>query len=228
MASVARGAVADRAVVVWFADRVALLAAARHGRAALESGEGVRRAFHTAGLIGFRERNLFRRECLLSADGGPGNRGVAAMEKFLINLFVTATAISGGDVAGGYDESVVIFALLSGGRLMAIEAVDAALGVFAHFVFVDDGVLGSGVTVGAFAGGADQFGTRLFGFRFGARAIDEEGCDDHREGDGDSDKDVTKGHVFPRRYCGATSTPNEGDFKSEDCSVKSDATERGR
>lgn len=116
------------------------------------------------------------------------------MEKFLIDLFVTATAISSGDVAGGDDETVVVSALLSGRGLMTTEAVNAALGVLAHFVFVDDGVLGAGVTVGAFAGSAYQFGTRLFGFGSWTSAIEQKGSDDHREGDGDCDKDVTKGH----------------------------------
>lgn len=62
MTRVARGAVADRAVIVWFADGVALLAAAGHGGAAFESDERMAWALHAAGLIGFGERDLFGRE----------------------------------------------------------------------------------------------------------------------------------------------------------------------
>ena len=197
MARVACRAVANRPVVVGFADRVALLAAAGHGGSAFESDEWMRGPFYPARLIRFGEGDLFGRERLFSAHGGPGNSGVAAVEKFLIDLFVASTAIAGRDVARGDDETIVVFGFLSLGGLVAVEAVDAALGVLAHFVFVNDGVLGARVAVGALASGADELGARLFGFRFGARAINEEGSDNHRESDGDSDEDVTKGHDHP-------------------------------
>jgi hypothetical protein len=89
---------------------------------------------------------------------------------------------------------------------------------------VDDGVLGPRVTVGTFSGSANQLCTWLFGFRSRTSAIEQKGGDDHREGDGDSDKDVTKGHGFLRRYGGATSPPNEGDFKSRGlfCEIRCD------
>ncbi len=155
MARVAGGAVADRSVVVWFADRVALFAAAGHGGCALESDEWMRRPFYAAGLVGFGEGDLFGSEGLFAAHGGPGNGGVAAVQKFLIDLFVASAAVAGGDVACGDDEAVVVFGFLSSRGLMAVEAVYAALGVLAHFVFVNDGVLGARMAVGALAGGAD-------------------------------------------------------------------------
>ncbi len=155
MARVARGAVADRAVFVWLADRMALLAAAGHRGRALESGERMRRPFHAAGLVGLGERDLFRSESLFTTHGGPGNGGVPAVQKFLIDLFVASAAIAGGDVAGGDDEAVMVFGLLSGRGLMAVEAIHAAFGVLAHFVFVNDGVLGARVAVGALAAGAN-------------------------------------------------------------------------
>lgn len=155
VACVAGGAVADCAVVVWFADGVALLATARHGRSAFKGDEWMRRAFYAAGLVGFGEGDLFGRECLFATNGGPGNGGVATVQKFLIDLFVASTTISSGDVACGHDEPVVVFTFLALCGLMTVEAVDAAFGVLAHFIFVNDGILGARMAVGALTAGAN-------------------------------------------------------------------------
>ena len=94
-----------------------------------------------------------------------------AVQELLVDVLVAAAAIAGGEL-GGNDEAVMVFLLLSGGGLMAVEAVDALSACSAHFVLVDDGVLGARVAFGALAGGADEFRAGLVGFDFGAGAIE--------------------------------------------------------
>ena len=94
VAGVASGAVADGAVGVGLAYAVALLAAAGHGRAALRLHERMRRTARAAGLIGFREIHLLGSEAFFAVDGGPGRRGVAAVQELLINVFVATAAIA--------------------------------------------------------------------------------------------------------------------------------------
>ena len=60
--SMASGAVADGSIAIRAPDAVALLAAAGHGRSALQLYEWVRGPASAAGLIGFREAHLLGRQ----------------------------------------------------------------------------------------------------------------------------------------------------------------------
>jgi hypothetical protein len=62
---------------------------------------------------------------------------VTAVQELLVDIFVAATAVAGGEF-GRDHETVMVFLFLSGGRLVAIEAVHAFAGVSAHLIFVDD------------------------------------------------------------------------------------------
>ena len=79
-------------------------------------------------------------------------------------------------------------------RLVAVEAVDALLGVDAQLVLVDDGVLLLGVALGALARRPDEGRGRLL--RLGRRAVqvDEKAGQDQAEADDEGDEDRTKGH----------------------------------
>ena len=110
------------------------------------------RAFGAAGLELLAERHLLGAQALLAVDRGPAGSRVAAAQKLLIDAFVARAAVAGGQI-GADHEAVVVLLLLAIRRLVAVQAVDALPGVDAHLVFVDDGVLQAGVTLGAFARG---------------------------------------------------------------------------
>ena len=118
---------------------------------------------------------------------------MAAVQKLLIDGLVAASAISGSQF-GGDHEAVMIFLFLSGRRLVAVEAVHAFAGVGAHLVFVDDGILRTGVTLGAFSGGAHKVRVGLLGFDLGPCAIQQESGEDQSKGDDDRQKDGSKRH----------------------------------
>ena len=63
-----------------------------------------------------------------------------AMQKLLIDALVTAATISRSQL-GRDHEAVVILFVLTGRRLMTIQAVHAFLRMLTHFVFVHDRVL---------------------------------------------------------------------------------------
>ena len=181
VARVAGGAGADGAVGIGPADAVALIAAAGHRRAAFELRERMRGTASAAGLISFREVYLLRAEAFFAVDGGPRGCGMPAVEKLLVDVFMAGAAVAGGEL-GGNGKAVVVFFLLIGGGLVAIEAVHTFLGVGANLVFVDDGVLSARVAFGALAGGAHEICAGLVAFDFGAGALNQE-CGDY-EGKG--------------------------------------------
>lgn len=75
---------------------------------------------------------------------------MAAAKEFLIDALVAAATITGSQM-GTDNEAVMIHLLLPLCRLMAVEAVDPFAGVGTHLVFMDNGILRSSVTLGAFA-----------------------------------------------------------------------------
>ena len=98
VARMALGAAADGAVGVGAPDAMALFASAGHGARAFELNKGMRRPSRTTRLIPLRERHLFRRQSLLAVNGGPGRCRVTAAKKFLVDLLVTAPAVSRREV----------------------------------------------------------------------------------------------------------------------------------
>ena len=67
---------------------------------------------------------------------------MTASQKLLVNLLVAASAVARSQPVSADDKTVMLFFLLSGGGLVAFQAVHALLGVLAHLVFVDDRLLG--------------------------------------------------------------------------------------
>ena len=116
-----------------------------------------------------------------------------AAQELLVDRLVTAAAVAGGQLRRD-DEAVMLLLLLAGGRLMAVEAVDALLGVQAHLVLVDDRILLPLVALGAFAGRAHERRGRLIGFDARPRAVDQERADDQSERNDDGDEDRTERH----------------------------------
>jgi hypothetical protein len=138
MACVTGRAGANRSVTIWLAYAVALLAAIGHCRTTLQLHKRMGRTARSSGLILFRKIHLIRRKPLFAIDRGPCRRRVAAAKKLLINVFMAAAAVPCSQFAGDH-EAMVIFFLLAGRGLMAIEAVNTFCGVHAHFVFVNNG-----------------------------------------------------------------------------------------
>src|SRR5215470_5065895 len=137
MTGMACRAGADRAIVVRLPDAVTLFASAGHCRWPFKSREGMRWTFDSSRLVGLGKIHLFRSKCSLSAHSGPRYGGVAAVQELLIDVFMAAPAIAGSKGADD-GKPVVSLAFLSIRRLVAVQAIDALLRMFAHFVFVDD------------------------------------------------------------------------------------------
>jgi hypothetical protein len=97
----------------------------------------MRRPARASRLVGFGKVHLLGRQSLLAINRGPGRRGVPAAQELLVDAFVAASAIAGGQ-SGCDHEAVVVFLFLSLGRLMAVDAVHPFPRMYAHFVFVDD------------------------------------------------------------------------------------------
>ncbi len=190
---VARDAIADGAVAVGFTHAMALLAAAGHRRSAFQLHKGMRRPARSARLIGLGKINLLRRESLLAINRGPGRRGMAAVQKLLIDGFVATAAISRRKLRGDH-KAVVILLFLPFGRLMAIQAVHAFGGVLAQLVFVNHGILRPHVAFGAFSGGAHEFRAGLIGFRFGPGTVQQKRGHDQGKGDDDGEEYGAKRH----------------------------------
>ena len=96
---------------------------------------------------------------------------MTTVKELLINTLVTTPAISRSELGRDY-EPVMVLLFLSRGRLVALKAVHTLTGVRAHFILVNHRIRGPRVTLGAFAGSANQIGAGLFGFTYGAGAID--------------------------------------------------------
>src|SRR5262245_51756374 len=139
---------ANRAVIVRLADAVALRAAAGGRRRTLDRSQRMRGAAGAAWLIALRELDLFWLETRLTVDRGPRRRRMPAAEKLLIDRLVTAAAVASRQLRRER-ESVMILLALPLRRLMTVKTVHALLGVRAHLVLVDDGVLLRCVTLGA-------------------------------------------------------------------------------
>ena len=112
---------------------------------------------------------------------------MAAVQELLIDGLVTASAISGRQL-GRDHEAVMVFLFLSGRGLVTVEAVHAFAGVRAHLVFVDDGILRPGVTLGTFPGGAHKVRVGLLGFDLGPCAVQQESSEDQGKGNDDRQK----------------------------------------
>src|SRR5215471_7056566 len=181
MACVTGRAVTDCAVVIGFADAVALLASAGHCRWPFESGERVRRTPDSSRLVSLGKIHLFRSKCFVSTNRSPRYGSVAAAEELLINIFMAASAISCRQV-GDNGESIVFFALLIIRRLVAVEAINPLLRMLAHFVFVNNRVLRARVAFGTLSRSAHELRLWLFRLNSGACAVNQQCRQHQREG----------------------------------------------
>src|SRR4051812_41606116 len=186
MTGVARRARPDRSIVVRLAHAVALGAAARGRRGPFELRQRMRGAARPSRLVALGECDLVRLQCVLTEDSRPRSRRVAAAEVLLIDRFVAASTVAGRQLRRDH-EAVMVLLRLALGRLMTVEAVDAALRVAAQLVFMDDRVLLPGMALGALARRAHEVDRGLFGLnpRPGAihekRADDQSTCHDNRD-----------------------------------------------
>ncbi len=110
-----------------------------------------------------------------------------AVQELLINAFVTAAAVSGGELSGD-EEPVVIFLFLTSRRLMAVETVHSLAGMRTHLVFVDYRILCASVALGAFAGGSNQVCARLLGLNPWPGPIEQEGSKNQGKSDDDGEE----------------------------------------
>ncbi len=132
--------------------------------------------------------HLFWRESPFPVNGSPRRRSMAAAKKFLVDGFVALAAVARGEICSD-DESVVVFALLSLGGLMAVEAIHALGCVRRHFVFVHHGILKPRMALGTLARSAYEVRRWLAGLGERTIAVDEERGKNQREGDCDTNKD---------------------------------------
>jgi len=197
VARMAGSAVADCAVTIRFTYAVTLFAAARHRGSTFQLDERMRRTPSSARLIGLREIHLLGREPLFSIDGSPCRSSVAAVQELLVDRFVAAPTIAGCEF-GGDHESVMIFLLLTLRGLVTLKAVNALTGMCAHLVLVNDRILCALMTLGTFAGGADEFRTGLCRFDLRAGSVQKEGGNDQRKRDYNGNEDGAEGHTASR------------------------------
>ena len=193
MTGVALGAGADGAVLIWLSDGVALLASCGDGWMPFGDDKRIWRAFGCTGLELLAEGDLFRLQALLSVDGCPAWRGVPAAQVLLVDALMAGAAVAGGEMRAD-DEAVVIDLFLSGGGLVAIEAVNALFGVGGHLVLMNNGVLKTGMALGALAGGTNEICCRLLDLYLWPRTVDQKRREDERKGDDDSNKNRSEGH----------------------------------
>lgn len=118
---------------------------------------------------------------------------MAAAQELLVDALVATPAIPGGQL-GRDHEAVMVLLFLPGRGLVTLQAVDALAGVHAHFIFVDDRILGASVALGAFPCGSDQVCAGLLGFNLGPSSIDQECGQDECECNDYRDEYRTKGH----------------------------------
>src|SRR6516162_8673731 len=99
---------------------------------------------------------------LLAVDGGPRRRCMPAAREFLVHRLMTGAAI-GGRQRCSQRETVMLLRLLILGRLVTIETGDAFARMGAELVFMDDRMLRSRVTLGAFPRRPYEIRSRLAG-----------------------------------------------------------------
>jgi hypothetical protein len=132
-------------------------------------------------------------------DGGPTRRGVPAAKEFLVDAFMAGTAVSRREMRADY-KAVVIRLLLIRGRRVAVQAVHALLCVSGHLVLMHHRVLKTRMALRTFARSPHKVRSGLVGFNPGAGPIDEEGRENQRKRNNNSDKNRSEGHgVHPLR-----------------------------
>jgi hypothetical protein len=116
-----------------------------------------------------------------------------AAQELLINVLVATTAVASRQFGGNY-ESVMVFLLLPSSWLVAVQAIYTVSRVHAHFVLVDYRVLGSEVTLRAFASCPDQGCSRLLGLDLWSCTIEQKRSQNKGEGNHDGDEHGAKRH----------------------------------
>jgi hypothetical protein len=193
VASMASGAIANRAIFVRAPNAVAGQATTFDCRDAFQKRECMRGTFYATRLELFGKGDLFGREILVTRDGSPGGRGMTAVKKLLVYGFVAGPAI-GGCGAIINDKTVVVFALLTCDDLVAIEAVYALARVDAHLELVNNRVCSIQVALRAFAGSLHESGGRLLEFGAWASRMEEIRGDNESGGDDNCDEYSAKSH----------------------------------
>ncbi len=194
---VATGAGSEGAIGIRLANAMALFASAYHRRRAFQLGEGMRRALSPAGLIRLREVHLLGGQALLTINRRPRRGRVAAVEKLLVNLLVTTAAVASGEPDCSDNKAVVIFLLLIRCWLVTLQAVHAFLGMPAHLIFMNDGVLRALMALGTLSRGANQLARWLAGFSFGTGAVNQKCPDDKAERNNNCDEHRSERHWGP-------------------------------
>src|SRR5579862_2848516 len=92
-------------------------------------------------------------------------------------------------------EPVMIGFLLAGSRLVTVKAIDTLFGVHGHLVFVNDRVLKTCVTFGAFSRRPDKVGGRLSRLDVWPCPVHQKSGQNERKGDDDSQEHGTKRHT---------------------------------
>jgi len=193
MARMAIGAIADSAIRVGLADGMTTEATTLRGCTAFQFGQGMRGTFDCTRLKLFGERDLLRREILVTRHRCPGCRRMTAAQELFIDCFMAGAAIRRCDPRID-DKTIVIRAALAHGHLMAIQAGDAFLRVRAQFKFVDDGILQVPMALGALAARTNEGCARLIHFRPRTARVHEKSRDHQASGQSDCDKDSAKSH----------------------------------
>jgi hypothetical protein len=123
-----------------------------------------------------------------------------AAQELLIDHFMAATTVGGcHGLADG--ETVVFLRLLvvtpitfiSGHGLVAIQTIDAFLGMNTHFILMDNRVMLLGVTLCAFAAGLDERRSRLIRLHLGALPVNEKRADNQPKSDYQCNKNRAEG-----------------------------------
>ncbi len=125
--------------------------------------------------------------------GGP----VSTVGKLLI-LQGVATLAVGARQGFTEREAVMLHFLLAFNLLMALQAVDAFLGVDAQLIFVDHGILQPGVALRALACRLDKSLVRLVRFNGGSLPVDQVTGQDQAKTDDNRNKHGTKRHEASR------------------------------
>ena len=168
------GAGADGAILIGFADGVALLAARRDGRMSLRKSQRIGWTLGATGLKPLAKGYLLNTQPLLSVHSRPTRRCVPAAQEFLVDAFVARAAVSCGEM-GADHKAVMIHLLLVRGRRVAVQAVHALLCVRGHLVLMHHRKLKTRMALRALTRSANEIGGGLLGFNVGASPVDEKG-----------------------------------------------------